>query len=116
MFKLKQVQGILLIQLDSLLEEGDNERLLKQLKPYLKTSHHEWIVDLQALTYMNSAGLNFLISLLTRTRSIGGELVLINISSHLKELLLMTKLESVFVVKENLDEALAYFAKAEEPQ
>lgn len=116
MFKIKQVNGILIIQMDSLLENSSNAQLLEQLQPYLKTGHHEWIADLEPLAYMNSAGLNFLTSLLTRTRSMGGELALVNISAHIKELLLMTKLESVFVVKENVAEALDYFTKVEEPK
>lgn len=116
MFKIKQVHGILIIQMDNLLENHSNSQLLEQLQPYLKTGHHEWIVDLEPLAYMNSSGLNFLISLLTRTRSMGGELVLANISKHIKDLLLMTKLESVFVVKEDVEEALAYFTKVEEPK
>lgn len=55
---------------------------------------------------MNSSGLNTLIQLLTKTRNSGGETVIYNMNKKINELLLITKLNTLFKIVETEQEAL----------
>jgi len=57
------------------------------------------------MEYMNSNGLNILINILTLTRSKGGEVVLANIPARINKLLVITKLDSVFEIKDSIANA-----------
>lgn len=69
------------------------------------------LLDMSQLQYMNSTGLNILISVLTRTRKNGGEVLITGMSSGVRQLFVVTKLDSVFTIKGSVDEALAALAK-----
>jgi anti-sigma B factor antagonist len=69
------------------------------------------LLDMGQLQYMNSTGLNILISVLTRTRKNGGEVLICGMSSGVRQLFIVTKLDSVFTIKGSVDEALAALSK-----
>ena len=55
-------------------------------------------VDLSGVRYINSTGIGALVSLLTKFRSRGGELVLINPAEQPRKMLVLTKLITVFTI------------------
>ena len=55
---------------------------------------------------MNSSGLNVLIQLLTKTRNNGGESVIFNVNKKITELLIITKLNTLFKIAETEEEAI----------
>ena len=65
------------------------------------------VVDLEKVRYISSSGLGLLITLLTKMRNAGGELVLTAPSEHVKKLLLITKLNGIFKVVDSVDELAA---------
>ena len=65
-------------------------------------------VDLSNVRFMDSSGMGVLVSLLTKFRNRGGELVLIKPSDHIRKLLIVTKLNAIFTIAEN-DEFAAQF-------
>ncbi|MEJ8758312.1 STAS domain-containing protein [Pontibacter sp. H259] len=67
-------------------------------------------VDLSHVRFMDSSGMGVLVSLLTKFRNRGGELVLIKPSDHIRKLLIVTKLNAIFTIAEN-DEYAAQFLK-----
>lgn len=67
------------------------------------------VIDLSELRYMNSTGLNVLINILTKSRKNGGDLVICGLTRKIQELLVVTKLNSVFTVTETSEEAVAKF-------
>jgi anti-sigma B factor antagonist len=69
------------------------------------------LLDMSQLQYMNSTGLNILISVLTRTRKGGGEVLISGMSTGVKQLFTVTKLDTVFTIKGSVDEAIASLAK-----
>jgi anti-sigma B factor antagonist len=68
-------------------------------------------IDLSAVRYMNSSGIGVLITLLTKLRNKGGEVVLINPSDQIKKLLIITKLNAIFNIVANESEALTKLKK-----
>lgn len=67
-------------------------------------------VDLSNVRFMDSSGMGVLVSLLTKFRNRGGELVLIKPSDHIRKLLIVTKLNAIFTIAEN-DAYAAQFLK-----
>ncbi len=81
------------VEIDEELEEGSNR----------------FIIDLADLDYMNSTGLNILINLMNKARNEGGEAIVVGAKPRISALFVVTKLNSVFMMKENRNEAEAYF-------
>ncbi len=71
------------------------------------------IIDLHQLTYINSTGLGVLIKVLTKARNNGGEVVITRVEKKVKDLLVITKLNSVFKVVDTLKEAKEYLKPKE---
>ena len=62
------------------------------------------VIDLEKVRYISSSGLGLLITLLTKMKNAGGELLLTAPSEHVKKLLLITKLNGIFKVFDSIDE------------
>jgi len=89
-----------------LIEKGQAFSLLENTEVLVKENCNKWAIDLEKLKYMNSSGLNTLIQLLTKARVAGGEAVLFSMNKKINELILITKLHTLFKVAESKDEAL----------
>jgi anti-sigma B factor antagonist len=63
-------------------------------------------VDIAQVRYMNSTGIDVLITLLTKFRNKGGEIVIINPSEQVKKLLIITKLNAIFHLAGSTEEAI----------
>lgn len=96
-----------------LLERYQAEELLETVKENIEEGKSNVLVNLSALNFINSTGLSVLINLLTYARQGNGDVVLFGISNKIKELLLITKLNSIFQVAENEEEAIKYFTCTE---
>ncbi len=98
--------GILFVRLTGdLIGSPDTDQLLLTINGHLDDSVAYCAVDLSAIRYINSTGLGVLVSLLTKFRSRGGEMVLINPGDHPQKLLTLTKLTNIFAIA--ADEAAA---------
>ena len=105
-----QKEPIAIISLyGELIDRNEAQQLLNQLNLLSEGGIKNFILELSELKYMNSTGLNVLINVLTKSRKNGGELVICGISKKVNELLLITKLNSVFTVSESTDEAILKF-------
>ena len=62
-------------------------------------------IDLSEVRYMNSSGIGVLITILTKFRNKGGEVVLIKPSDQIRKLLVITKLNAIFTIVESEEEA-----------
>lgn len=79
--------------------------MMKTIDAMLDAGKNKWALDLSDLKYMNSSGLNVLIQILTRTRNKGGESVIFNVSKKVNELLVITKLNTLFKVSATKEDA-----------
>ena len=103
--------NIQILQVDSLLNPLDNQEIIRAVEEKIKENCLEFIVDLGKMDYMNSNGLTFLISILTRSRNAGGDVAIANLSDSIKKILIITRLQSAFSIHESVDDALAFFEK-----
>lgn len=90
----------------NLIEKGQAITLLDTAEELTKENCSRWAIDLEKLIYMNSSGLNTLIQLLTKARVNGGEAVLFNMNKKINELILITKLHTLFKIAETQADAL----------
>lgn len=99
--------GILSVRLTGdLIGSPDSQQLLQTVDQHLGDEAVKLCsVDLSNVRYVNSSGIGVLVSLLTKFRSRGGELVLINPAEHPRKMLALTKLTSIFTIAD--DEAAA---------
>ena len=88
-----------------LIGSPDTQQLVQSVDEHLGDAVLHCAVDLSAVRYINSTGIGVLVSLLTKFRSRGGEMVLINPADHPKKMLALTKLNNIFSVA--ADEAAA---------
>ena len=100
------------IILDKIVSDYDYHQLMGDIKDTLELNQRvSFIVDLSQLTFMNSSGLNFLLQLLTKSRNQNGDTVIINISEQIINLLVITKIKSLFSLFDSETEAVEYLAK-----
>ena len=69
-------------------------------------------IDIQNVRYINSSGIGVLITILTKFRNKGGEVVLIKPSNSVEKLLIITKLNSIFTTVPNLEHAFRELVKS----
>lgn len=79
----------------NLLERNEATELLEEANEIIANDSKSVIVDLEKLEYMNSSGLNVILTIFTRIRNANGELVICNVNDKLKKLLVITKLNDV---------------------
>ncbi|MDI1353479.1 MAG: STAS domain-containing protein [bacterium] len=90
----------------NLIEKSQAFDLLEKAEELAAQNCSRWAIDLEKLIYMNSSGLNTLIQLLTKARVAGGEAVLFNMNKKINELILITKLHTLFRIAESRENAL----------
>lgn len=99
-------QGIKLITLSGrLIEKSQASALIQEFEALTAQGPHQYLMSLEDLEYVNSTGLNLLIGMFTSARNSGGELVIGGISTKVKKLMVMTKLDSIFKIYESVAEA-----------
>lgn len=103
----KQQSGYASIHLSGeLIEKGQAADLLQQCNQLAAGQCTKWMLDLSGLKYMNSSGLNTLITLLSKARTSGGEAVLYGMNKKVNDLIIITKLNTLFKVALNQEEAI----------
>lgn len=110
-YKITEENNIQVLVLSGeLIDKNQATDLVKNIDDLLTQGKSKLIIDLSDLKYMNSSGLNVLIQLLTKTRTNGGESVIFNVSKKVNDLLIITKLNTLFKVADNKADAIKMLA------
>lgn len=80
-----------------------------KVRDILKSSGKKIILNLADVNYIDSSGIGELVSTYTTVTNGGGQLILLNLTRKIHELLQITKLLTVFQVFDNEQSALASF-------
>jgi anti-sigma B factor antagonist len=94
-----------------LIDRGQATGLLDEIEEGIEKGENRILLNLADLKYLNSSGLNVIINILTKARKSGGDVAICNVNKKITELLVITKLNSVFNVCENIDEAVKVLSK-----
>ena len=88
-----------------LIDRGQATSLLDEIEEGIEKNENKILLNLADLKYLNSSGLNVIINILTKARKSGGDVAICNVNKKITELLVITKLNSVFNVCDNADKA-----------
>jgi len=109
-FNIQKEGDIGIVEMDgSLLAEVQTREFLEHFSEAVQNGTSRFIIDLGQTKFINSSGLGMLLTCLTKARKAGGDVVLADISEQLSNLLVMTKLNSIFTVAGSVDEAIKVF-------
>lgn len=102
-------QGILQLSLSGdLIGENSGAEIIGVVSDNLEDGIKSCALDLSGIRYMNSSGIGVMITIMTKFKNRGGEIVLVNPSDQIVKLLSITKLDSVFKIMSNTTDALGY--------
>ena len=90
----------------------DADQLLQAANAHLGEATPNCAIDLSEVRYIDSTGIGVLVALLTKFRSRGGEIVLINSADHPRKMLTLTKLTNIFAVAPTPEAARQQLAAA----
>ena len=97
---------------DITLNKGGDVLLKDKVQSLIHQGQKNLLVDLSGVSYVDSAGLGELVQAYATTKNRGGALKLLNVTKRLRDLLVVTKLLTVFDTYDNEAAAVASFGSA----
>jgi anti-sigma B factor antagonist len=108
----RRVDGVTILDLSGRITLGEGSVVLRdQIRDLLGKGEKKILLNLGDVTYIDSSGIGELVSAFTTVRNQGGELKLLNLTKKVHDLLQITKLYTVFDVKDDETSAIKAFAK-----
>jgi len=108
----RQVDGATIIDLSGRITLGEGSSVLRDLvRQTVAKGNKKILLNLGDVTYIDSSGIGELVSAFTSVRNAGGELKLLNLTKKVHDLLQITKLYTVFDVKDDEATAIQAFSK-----
>jgi anti-sigma B factor antagonist len=108
----RQVDGVSVMDLSGRITLGEGSVILRdKIREMLGQGSKKILLNLGDVTYIDSSGIGELVSAFTAVRKEGGELKLLNLTKKVHDLLQITKLYTVFDVKDDEAAAIGAFTK-----
>jgi anti-sigma B factor antagonist len=104
--------AIITVTGDITLSKGGDVLLKDKVQSLLHQGYTNLLIDLSGVSYVDSAGLGELVQTYVTAKNRGGRLRLLNPTKRLKDLLVVTKLLTVFESYDNEAAAVASFQAA----
>jgi anti-sigma B factor antagonist len=105
-YKVKTEKSIMVYHLmGELIDRSQAMKMLEELDESISKGENKVLLNLQDLKYINSSGLNIFINILTKARKAGGDVAICCVNKKITELLVITKLNSVFNVSDSMEKA-----------
>jgi anti-sigma B factor antagonist len=95
-----------LLKLTGEIDLNEKPNVVAQLDPLIAKKPHSLLIDLTHVSYVDSSGLAIFIDALQRVKKYGGNLVLAGLQENVKLVFEIAKLDQVFKIFPNLEEAL----------
>jgi anti-sigma B factor antagonist len=111
-FKTRQIDGVTILDLSGRITLGEGSVTIRDaVRDALAKGSKNIVLNLGDVSYIDSSGLGELVSAYTSVKNSGGELKLLNLTAKVHDLLQITKLYTVFDVKDDEASAIAAFAR-----
>ncbi|WP_252263496.1 STAS domain-containing protein [Paracidobacterium acidisoli] len=109
----RQVDGVTILDLSGRITLGEGSVMLRDsVRDLLSRGQKQILLNLADVNYIDSSGIGELVSAYTTVRNQGGELKLLNLTKKVHDLLQITKLYTVFDIKDDEASAIASYARA----
>lgn len=107
----RQIEGVTVLDLSGRINLGEGGVILREaIQDVLANGEKKILLNLADVTYIDSSGLGELVTAFTSVRNRGGELKLLNLTKKVHDLLQITKLYTVFDIKDDESAAISAFA------
>ena len=111
-FKTRQIDGVTILDLSGRITLGEGSVTIRDaVRDALAKGSKNIVLNLADVSYIDSSGLGELVSAYTSVKNSGGELKLLSLTAKVQDLLQITKLYTVFDVKDDEASAIAAFAR-----
>jgi anti-sigma B factor antagonist len=108
--KERQVGDVTVLDLSGKITIGEGSVTLREtVRKLLDEGKKKILLNLGDVSYVDSSGIGELVSSYTTTNNNGGQLKLLNLTRKIQDLLMITKLLTVFETHESEDTAVASF-------
>jgi anti-sigma B factor antagonist len=108
----RQAEGVTVLDLNGRITLGEGSVTLREaIRDLLAQGQKKILLNMGDVTYIDSSGIGELVSAYTTVKNQGGELKLLRLTKKVHDLLQITKLYTVFDIKDDEAAALAAFAK-----
>ena len=109
----REVDGVTVLDLSGRITLGEGSVQLRDaIRDLISKGQKSILLNLGDVNYIDSSGIGELVSAFTTVRNQGGDLKLLNLTKKVHDLLQITKLYTVFDVKDDEASAVASFARA----
>ncbi len=109
-FKTREVDGVTILDLSGRITLGEGSGTLRDaVRDLVSKGSKKILLNLAEVDYIDSSGLGELVAAYTAVKNSGGDLKLVNLTRKVSDLLVITKLATVFDVKEDEAAAVASF-------
>jgi anti-sigma B factor antagonist len=106
----RQVDGVTILDLSGRITLGEGSVVLRDaVHDALAKGSKKILLNLGDISYIDSSGIGELVSAFTSVKNQGGELKLLNLTRKVHDLLQITKLYTVFDVKDDEASAISSF-------
>ena len=106
----RQVNGVTVVDMSGRITLGEGSVILReQVKDLIAKGQKKILLNLGDVTYIDSSGIGELVSAFTSVRNQGGELKLLKLTKKVHDLLQITKLYTVFDIKDDEAGAIQSF-------
>ncbi len=107
----RTVDDVTVLDLKGRMTLGEGDELLKdKINSLVSQGHKKILLNLEAVPYIDSAGLGEIVRTYTSISRQGGKLKLLNVSKRIQDLLVITKLITIFDSYDNENDAVKSFA------
>ena len=108
----RQVEGVAVVDMSGRITLGEGSVVLRDtIRDLIGKGNKKILLNLGDVTYIDSSGIGELVSAFTAVRRENGELKLLNLTKKVHDLLQITKLYTVFDIKDDEATAIKAFAK-----
>jgi anti-sigma B factor antagonist len=112
-YSTRQVDGVAILDLSGRITLGEGSVTLRDaVKDVLAKGSKSILLNLADVNYIDSSGLGELVSAYTSVKNQGGELKLLHLTDKVHDLLQITKLYTVFDIKDDEASAIGSFSAA----
>jgi anti-sigma B factor antagonist len=106
----RQVDGVTIVDLSGRITLGEGSVVLRDIvRDIISKGNKKILLNLADVNYIDSSGIGELVSAFTTVRNQGGELKLLRLTKKVHDLLQITKLYTVFDVKDDETAAIKSF-------
>ena len=108
----RQIDGVTIVDLSGRITLGEGSVILRDtVRELMGKGSKKILLNLGDVNYIDSSGIGELVSAFTTVRNQGGELKLLNLTKKVHDLLQITKLYTVFDIRDDEASAISSFTQ-----